>query len=119
MSRLQILHAMGSLVANDVGEGMVPIHGRLSRSTFEPRTVTLGRCEEFNQQIQGIEVLTSMLGLLGPPGTVQALGKVGDLIRESGVDVLHGCGSWGGALAELAAPREVGLTCGGYGSLGC
>ncbi len=119
MSRPKILYVMGSLVANDVGEEMVAILGRLSRSSFEPRVVTLGGREELNQQIQGMKVLTSTLGLVGPLGTVQAVGKVRDLIRESGVDVLHGCASWGGALAELAAPREVGLTCGGYGSLGC
>jgi len=109
MSRPKILYVMGSLVANDVGEEMVTILGRLSRSSFDPRVVTLGGREELNEQIRGIKVRTSTLGLVGPLGAVQAVGKVRKLIRKSGVDVVHGYGSWGGAVAQLAAPRDVGV----------
>lgn len=109
MSRPKILYVMGSLVANDVGEEMVTILGRLSRSSFDPRVVALGGREELNQQIREIKVLTSSLGLVGPLETVQAVGKVRELIRKSGVDVVHGYGSWGGAVAQLAAPRDVGV----------
>jgi glycosyltransferase involved in cell wall biosynthesis len=109
MSRPKILYVMGSLVANDVGEEMVTILGRLSRSSFDPRVVTLGGREELNEQIRGMKVRTSTLGLVGPLGAVQAVGKVRKLIRKSGVDVVHGYGSWGGAVAQLAAPRDVGV----------
>lgn len=109
MSRPKILYVMGSLVANDVGEEMVAILGRLSRSSFEPVVATLGGREELKQQIREMKVRTYSLGLVGPMGTVQAVGKVRDLIRKTGIDVVHGYGSWGGAVAQLAAPKDVGV----------
>ena len=109
MSRPKILYVMGSLVANDVGEEMVAILGRLSRSSFDPRVVTLGGREELKERIEEMKVRTHSLGLVGPLGTLQAVGKVRDLIQKTGVDVVHGYGSWGGAVAQLAAPKDVGV----------
>lgn len=109
MSRPKILYVMGSLVANDVGEEMVAILGRLSRSSFDPRVVTLGGREELRQQLEEMKVRKYSLGLVGAMGTLQAVGKVRDLVRKTGVDVVHGYGSWGGAVAQLAAPRDVGV----------
>ena len=42
MDRPRVLYVMGSLVANDLGEEIVTILGRLSRAQFDPRVVTLG-----------------------------------------------------------------------------
>lgn len=109
MSRPKILYVMGSLVANDVGEEMVAILGRLSRSSFDPRVVTLGGREELRQQLEEMKVRKYSLGLVGAMGTLQAVGKVRDLVRKTGVDVVHGYGSWGGAVAQLAAPKDVGV----------
>ncbi len=100
---------MGSLVANDVGEEMATVLGRLSRSNFDPRVVTLGGREELKERIEEMKVRTYSLGLVGPLGALKAVGKVRDLIRVTGVDVVHGYGSWGGAVAQLAAPRDVGV----------
>ncbi|MGB1658407.1 MAG: glycosyltransferase family 4 protein [Longimicrobiales bacterium] len=109
MSRPKILYVMGSLVANDVGEEMVTVLGRLSRSSFDPRVVTLGGREELKERIEEMKVRTYSLGLVGPLGALRAVGKVRNLIRTTGVDVVHGYGSWGGAVAQLAAPRDVGV----------
>ena len=109
MSRPKILYVMGSLVANDVGEEMVTVLGRLSRSSFDPRVVTLGGREELRERIEEIKVRTYSLELVGTVGALRAVGKVRNLIRSTGVDVVHGYGSWGGAVAQLAAPRDVGV----------
>jgi glycosyltransferase involved in cell wall biosynthesis len=107
MNRPRVLYVMGSLVANDLGEEIVTILGRLSRAQFDPRVVTLGGREELRERIQEMKVRTYSLGLVGPIGTLQAVSKVRSLIRKTGVDLVHGVGSWGGAVAQLAAPRDI------------
>lgn len=107
MSRPRVLYIMGSLAANDVGEEVLAILGRLSRSSFDPRVVNLGGRDELRERIQEMKVRTYSLGLVGPFGTVQAVPRVRSLARKVGADVLHGYGSWGGAVAQLAAPRDV------------
>ena len=107
MNRPRVLYVMGSLVANDLGEEIVTILGRLSRAQFDPRVVTLGGREELRERIQEMKVRTHSLGLVGPIGTVRAVSQVRTLIRKTGVDLVHGVGSWGGAVAQLAAPRDV------------
>jgi len=107
MNRPRVLYVMGSLVANDLGEEIVTILGRLSRAQFDPRVVTLGGREELRERIQEMKVRTYSLGLVGPIGTVRAVSQVRALIRKTGVDLVHGVGSWGGAVAQLAAPRDV------------
>ena len=93
MSRPKILYVMGSLVANDVGEELATVLGRLSRSSFDPRVVTLGGREELKERIEEMKVRTHSMGLVGPLGTVRAVGKVRELIKKTGVDVVHGYGS--------------------------
>jgi glycosyltransferase involved in cell wall biosynthesis len=109
MDRPRVLYVMGSLVANDLGEEIVTILGRLSRAQFDPRVVTLGGREELREQVREMKVRTYSLGLVGPFGTLRAVPRVRDLIRKTGVDIVHGFGSWGGAVAQLAAPKEVGV----------
>ena len=41
--------------------------------------------------------------------TIRAVGKVRKLIKQTGADIVHGFGSWGGAVAQLAAPQNVGI----------
>lgn len=98
---------MGSLAANDVGEEILAILGRLSRASFDPRVVSLGGRDELRERIQEMKVRTYSLGLVGPFGTVQAVPRVRSLVRKVGADLLHGYGSWGGAVAQLAAPKDV------------
>jgi Glycosyl transferase 4-like domain/Glycosyl transferases group 1 len=107
MSRPRVLYIMGSLAANDLGDEVVAILGRLSRSSFDPRVVTLGGREELGARVREMKVTTHSLGLVGPLGTLQAVSRVRDLITRTGVDIVHGFGSWGGAVAQLAAPRDV------------
>jgi glycosyltransferase involved in cell wall biosynthesis len=107
MSRPRVLYILGSLAANDVGEEIVAILGRLSRSQFDPQVVTLGGREELRGRVQEMKVRTHSLGLVGPMGTLRAVSKVRDVIRTSGAALVHGYGSWGGAVAQLAAPKDV------------
>lgn len=109
MDRPRVLYVLGSLVANDLGEEIVTILGRLSRAQFDPRVVTLGGREELREQVREMKVRTYSLGLVGPIGTVRAPAQVRKLIRKTGVDIVHGFGSWGGAVAQLAAPKDVGI----------
>ncbi len=107
MTRPRVLYIMGSLAANDLGEEVVTILGRLSRSSFEPSVVTLGGREELRERVRELKVGTHSLGLVGPFGTLRAVEKTKALIRKTGADLVHGFGSWGGAVAQLAAPKDV------------
>ncbi len=107
MTRPRVLYIMGSLAANDLGEEVVTILGRLSRSSFEPSVVTLGGREELRERVRELKVRTHSLGLVGPFGTLRAVGKTRDLIKSTGAQLVHGIGSWGGAVAQLAAPKDV------------
>lgn len=107
MTRPRVLYIMGSLAANDLGEEVVTILGRLSRSSFEPSVVTLGGREELRERVRELKVPTHSLGLVGPFGTIRAVGKTRELIKRTGAELVHGFGSWGGAVAQLAAPKDV------------
>lgn len=107
MNRPRVLYVMGSLAANDLGEEVVTILGRLSRAHFDPRVVALGGRQELQGRIEELKVRTYSLGLVGPRGTLRAVSRVRELIRTTGVDLVHGFGSWGGAVAQLAAPKDV------------
>ncbi len=107
MSRPRVLYIMGSLAANDLGDEVVTILGRISRSSFDPRVVTLGGREDLRERVQEMKVTTHSLGLVGALGALQAVSKTRDLIRKTGIDIVHGYGSWGGAVAQLAAPKDV------------
>ena len=105
--RPRVLYVMGSLAANDLGEEVVTILGRLSRSAFEPMVVTLGGRDELRGRVRELKVKTYSFGLGGPLGTLRAVSKTRDLIATTGTDLVHGFGSWGGAVAQLAAPKDV------------
>ena len=107
MSRPRVLYILGSLAANDLGDELVTILGRLSRADFDPMVVTLGGQEELRERVQEMKVRTYSLELVGPMGAFRAVSQVRALIKRVGVDVVHGYGSWGGAVAQLAAPRDV------------
>lgn len=107
MNPPRVLYIMGSLAANDLGEDVVAILGQLARASFDPRVVTLGGREDLRERVQEMGVRTYSLGLVGPFGTLRAVGRARDLIRKTGVDLVHGYGSWGGAVAQIAAPRDV------------
>lgn len=107
MSRPRILYIMGSLAANDLGEEVVAILGRLPRDSFEPHVAALSGREELRDRITELDVPIHSLELVGAFGTLQAVGKVRELIKEVRADLVHGFGSWGGAVAGLAAPPDV------------
>jgi len=107
MSRPRILYILSSLAANDLGDEIVTVLGRLSRSSFEPTVVALGGREDLKRRIDELKVPQRFLGLAGPIGSWRAVGKVRRVIEETSPEVVHGFGSWGGAVAQLAAPKHV------------
>jgi hypothetical protein len=56
MTRPRVPHVLGSLAANDVGEEIVTILGRLSRSEFDPRVVRLGGREDLRERVQEMPI---------------------------------------------------------------
>lgn len=107
MSRPRVLYILSSLAANDLGDEIATILGRLSRSKFEPRVIALGGREELMGRIIEMKVRCYPLGLAGPIGAYRAVSKTKTLLRKLGPDVVHGYGSWGGAVAQLAAAPGV------------
>jgi glycosyltransferase involved in cell wall biosynthesis len=107
MSRPRILYILSSLAANDLGDEIVTILGRLSRSEFEPRVIALGGREELLGRIVEMKVRCYSLGLAGPIGAYRAVGRTRRLLGKLGPAVAHGYGSWGGAVAQLAAAPDV------------
>ena len=107
MPRPRLFFILGSLEANDTGEEIITILGRLSRAQFEPRVVALGGQEDLQGRIVEMKVRSYPLGLSGVVGTLRAIPKVRRLLKQMGAEVVHGFGSWGGVVARLAAPRGV------------
>ncbi len=107
MSRPRIFYVLGSLEANDTGEEIITILGRLARSQFEPRVVALGGRADLQGRIAEMKVRAYPLGLSGLLGTLRAVPKVRALLKTMDAEVVHGFGSWGGVVARLAAPRNV------------
>ena len=106
MSRPRILYVLSSLAANDLGDEIVSILSRLSRSEFEPRVVALGGREDLLRRIVELKVGTDSFGLAGPIGAFRAVSKVKAVIARHGADVVHAYGSWGGAVAQLPRQRQ-------------
>ncbi len=107
MSRPRILYILSSLAANDLGDEIVTILGRLSRSEFEPRVIALGGKEELLGRLVEMKVRCYPLGLSGALGAYRAVGKTRSLLKKIEPEVVHGYGSWGGAIAQLAAGPRV------------
>lgn len=107
MSRPRIVYVLSSLAANDLGDEIVTILGRLSRSAYEPRVIALGGREELLGRLVEMKVRCYSLGLAGPIGAYRAVAKTRSLLRKLGPAVVHGYGSWGGSVAQLAAAPDV------------
>jgi len=107
MSRPRVFYVLGSLEANDTGDEIVTILGRLSRAQFEPRVIALGGREDLQGRIVEMKVRSYPLGLSGLMGTWRAVAKVRGLLKKMDAQVVHGFGAWGGVVARLAAPQGV------------
>ena len=107
MSRPRVFYVLGSLEANDTGDEIITLLGRLSRAQFEPRVVALGGRGDLQGRIVDMKVRSYPLGLSGLLGTAMAVPKTRSLLKKMGAEVVHGFGSWGGVVARLAAPRGV------------
>jgi glycosyltransferase involved in cell wall biosynthesis len=107
MSRPRILYILSSLAANDLGDEIVTVLGHLSRARFDPAVVVLGGKEDLKSRLEDLEVHQYFLGLAGALGAWRAIGRVRRVIASAAPEVVHGFGSWAGAVAQLAAPKDV------------
>ena len=71
MSRPRILYILSSLAANDLGDEIVTILGRLSRSKYEPRVIALGGREELLGRIVEMKVRLLSPGTRRPDRRLQ------------------------------------------------
>jgi glycosyltransferase involved in cell wall biosynthesis len=69
--------------------------------------VALGGREDLRERIADMKVRVYPLGLSGPLGAWMAIRKVRGILTQMDADLVHGFGSWGGAVAALAAPEGV------------
>lgn len=107
MSRSRLFFVLASLEANDTGDEIVTLLGRLSRARLEPRVIALGERDDLQERIVEMKVRVYPLGLSGLLGTASAIPRSRRLLKDMHADVVHGFGAWGGAVARLAAPRGV------------
>lgn len=107
MSRPRILYALGSLAANDLGDEIVTVLARLPRTSFDPTVVVLGGKEDLKGRLDELQVPQHFFGLSGALGAWRAVGRVRRVIASEAPEVVHAFGSWAGAVAQLAAPKEV------------
>ena len=104
-TRPRVFYVLGSLEVDDTGDEVVTILGRLSRAAFDPRVITLGGHDDLRERMARSKVRVYSLGLSGPLGLAWSVWKVRGLLRSMEAHVVHGFGPWGGAVAELAAPK--------------
>ena len=109
MSRPRILYILSSLAANDLGDEIVTILGRLSRSEFEPRVIALGGKEELLGRLVEMKVRCYPLGLSGAFGAYRAVSKTRTLLRKVDPAVVHGYGSWGDHVESWMRARDRGV----------
>jgi len=107
MSRTRVLYVLSSLAANDLGDEVVSILGKLPRGHFEPTVAVLGGREDLRASLEALEVPQHFLGLASPVEVLRAVGIVRRVVTRVAPDIVHGFGSWGGAVAQLAASKDV------------
>lgn len=107
MSRPLLLYVLDSLEEDDVGDQVVTLLGRLSRSRYEPRVVALGPRGSLGGRIREMKVTVHRLDLSGPVGSLMAVPRLRRLLVGLKADILHAFQPWSGAVAQLAAPRGV------------
>ncbi len=107
MTRRRVFYVLDSLEANDVSLNVVTLLGRLARSRFDPRVVSLGGDDELWPTLREMKVSVYRLGLTGSLGMVRAVPRLRRVFRGLAPDLVHACEPWAAAAARLAVPDGV------------
>ncbi|NJD21019.1 MAG: glycosyltransferase [Gemmatimonadetes bacterium] len=107
MNRPRLFYVLDSLEEDEVGDQVVTLLGRLPRSRYEPRVVSLGPRGSLGSRIREMQVTLHRLELTGPVGALLAVPKLARLLRGLRCEILHAFQPWAGAVAQLAAPRDA------------
>ncbi len=104
MNRPRLFYVLDSLEENEVGDQVATLLGRIPRSRYEPRVVSLGPRGSLGSRIREMRVTVHRLELTGAVGAVLAVPRLAHLLRGLRCEILHTFQPWSGAVAQLAAP---------------
>jgi glycosyltransferase involved in cell wall biosynthesis len=105
MTRPRLFYVLDSLEENEVGDQVATLLGRIPRSRYEPRVVSLGPRGSLGSRIREMRVTVHRLELTGALGAVLAVPRLARLLKGLKCEILHAFQPWSGAVAQLAAPR--------------
>lgn len=105
MSRPRLFYVLDSLEENEVGDHVVTLLGRLPRSRFEPRVVSLGPKGTLGDKLRESKVPVHELELSGAMGALMAVPRLRKLLAGLKAQILQTFQPWSGTVAQLAAPR--------------
>lgn len=105
MNRPRLFYVLDSLEENEVGDQVATLLGRIPRSRYEPRVVSLGPRGSLGSRIREMRVTVHRLELTGALGAVLAVPRLAHLLKGLRCEVLHTFQPWSGAVAQLAAPQ--------------
>jgi glycosyltransferase involved in cell wall biosynthesis len=107
MTRPRLFYVLDSLEENEVGDQVATLLGRLPRSRYEPRVVSLGPRGSLGSRIREMRVTVHRLELSGPVGALLAVPRLRRLLAGLKGEILHAFQPWSCAVAQLAAPRRA------------
>lgn len=105
MTRPRLFYILDSLEENEVGDQVATLLGRLPRSRYEPRVVSLGPRGSLGSRIREMKVTVHRLELTGAAGALLAVPRLRRLLAGLKGEILHAFQPWSCAVAQLAAPR--------------
>ncbi len=105
MNRPRLFYVLDSLEENEVGDQVATLLGRVPRSRYEPRVVSLGPRGSLGSRLRDLKVTVHRLELTGAMGAMLAVPRLSRLLKGLRGEILHAFQPWSGAVAQLAAPR--------------
>lgn len=103
-ARRHITYVLDSLADDDVGRYVAALLGRLPRSAWEPRVVSLGGSDDLWELFTEMKVSVHRLETEGFVGTMLAPYRLRRLLKHMDVERLHTFQPWSGNVALQAAP---------------
>ena len=107
VKRRRVFFILDSLEDDDVGEHVATLLGRLSRSRFEPRVLTLTGEGPLGQRIRDMRVTVHTLPVDSRVDRLLVIPRVRKMLARLEADLVHAFHHVSGAVAELATPRGV------------
>jgi len=107
MNRSRLFFVLDSLEENEVADQVATLLGRLPRSRFDPRVVSLGPRGALGSRLRDMTITVHRLELSGAAGAVLAVPRLRRLLKGLRAELLHTFQPWSGTVAQLAAPPDA------------